>query len=328
MTVDVGLMVASGTEPERLAALARRTEEAGFGELWFAEDLFFAGGFSAANTALAATKQIKVGLGVVSAMVRQPAVLAMEIATTARAHPGRFVPGIGLGVASWLRQVDLMPASPLSAVRECTRAVRALLDGAELSQAGRVFGFDRVRLAYPGTERIPLHLGAIGPKMLELSGEIADGSILSVGAGSGYVDWARERIEDGRRRAGRDDPHRVTAFVIYSVDRDRSRARAAARETFAFYKGAGGRNALTDQGGISDQMLAMLERGGATAVAAEMPESWVDEFTVAGTPDDVVGGLRRLLAAGVDSVTLVPVPGQRAAEIVDLTAREVLPHLS
>src|SRR5690606_11536249 len=127
-----------------------------------------------------------------------------------------------------------------------------------------------------------------GPKMLQLSGEMADGSILSVAAGTAYVEWARRQIELGRRKAGRTDDHEITVFAIYAADEDKEKARAKARSTLAFYKAAGGRNALTDVAGISGQLDEMLSRGGADLVAAEMPEEWVDELTVSGDYDEVV----------------------------------------
>lgn len=322
---EVGLMIGSGVVPEKLAVTAARAEAAGLAEVWLAEDFFFTGGFSAANTVLAATARVRVGLGVVSAMVRHPALLAMEIATTARAHPGRFVPGIGVGVPSWMRQMGVLPKSPVAAVRECLTSVRRLLEGETLEISGEYFDFDRINLTYP--KDIPIHLGGIGPKMLQLSGEIADGSILSVGAGTDYIRWARERIEEGRARGSREGHHRVTAFAIYSVDGDREAARAAARGTFAFYKAAGRRNALTDVGGITETMLELLGEGGVGHLEEQMPETWIDEFTIAGDPEEVVAGIRRILDAGVDSVALVPVPGERAGEILDLTAAEVLPRL-
>ncbi len=163
--------------------------------------------------------------------------------------------------------------------------------------------------------------------MLQLSGEVADGSILSVAAGVDYVEWARAQIDEGRSRAGRTEEHRVTVFCIYSVDHDREVARAAARESLAFYKAAGGVNALTEAAGISGTLREMLSRGGPELVAEEMPESWVDNLTVAGSPDEVVAKLRRLRDAGADSIALFPAPGERAEEIIRLTASDVLPRL-
>ena len=81
------MVIGSSVGPERLASAAQGAEAAGFDELWLAEDFTFTGGISGANIALGATRDIQVGLGVVSAVVRHPAVLAMEVATTARGPP-------------------------------------------------------------------------------------------------------------------------------------------------------------------------------------------------------------------------------------------------
>ncbi len=327
MAGNLGLVIGSSVGPERLGDSARLAEEAGFDELWLAEDFFFTGGLSGANIALGATERIQVGLGVVSAVVRHPALLAMEIATTARAHPGRFQPGIGLGVPAWMRQMNLLPPSPLSAVRECVTAVRSLLDGETMNREGGVFEFHDVKLVYPQTDRVPLHLGVIGPKMLQLSGEVADGSILSVAAGEAYTKWARERINEGRERAGNKGDHRLTVFAIYAVDDDVASAKQLARETLAFYKAAGGRNALTDVAGISDRLVEMAARGGVATVAKEMPEFWVEDLTVSGSPNEVAAKIDALFEAGADSVSLFPANGVDVARTIELTAERVIPAL-
>ncbi len=226
MSKRLGLVLGSTVGPRHLAETAATAEKAGFDELWLSEDFFFSGGIGGASIALGATERISVGLGVVSAVVRHPALLAMELSTVAGAHPGRFLPGIGLGVPDWMRQMDLMPDSPLAAVRESVTTVKRLLSGETVSERGVVFASRDVSLSYPPKTRLPVYMGVIGPKMLELAGEIADGSILSVGAGTDYVRWARDHIEAGRRKTSRVDPHAVTAFTIYAVDHHRSRAGA------------------------------------------------------------------------------------------------------
>jgi 5,10-methylenetetrahydromethanopterin reductase len=322
MTRGLGLVIGSSVGPERLASAAQGAEAAGFDHVWLAEDLSFTGGIAGANIALGATRDIQVGLGVVSAVMRHPALLAMEVATTARAHPDRLQLGVGLGVPAWMRQIGVLPASPLSAVRECVLAVRALLDGAEVTQRGDVFHFDRVKLVYP--QPVPLHLGVVGPKMLQLSGEIADGSILSVAAGADYVRWAREQVDAGRGRAGRTDEHQLTVFAIYAVDDDADEAKRAARRILGFYKGSSGRNALTDTAGISDELEEMIARGGVDRVIEEMPDRWVEELTVSGTPAEVAAKIEDLRAAGADAVALFPADGHRVDETIVRTARDVM----
>jgi len=310
--------------PDRIVRTARRAEGLGFGELWFSEDCFFAGAFAGLAAALAATDDVPVGLGVASAVTRHPALLAMECATLSRLHPGRFRPGVGLGVPYWLQQMGLMPRSPLGAVRECVDSLRRLLSGEQLSAEG-LFTFERVELTHLPEEELPIFLGMVGPKGLELAGSIADGSVLSVLAGVDYVRWARERIAAGAAAAGRTSaPHQVATYVLYSVDADGAAAREAVRSATAFYLEAMPDNALSDVYGIQPQLQELLAAG---TLADELPAAWVEDLAVAGDPDEVARKIRGLLDAGSDSVCLWLFPLDRSEEVLELTAREVLPRL-
>jgi 5,10-methylenetetrahydromethanopterin reductase len=328
--IPVGLVLGSALAPESLPRLSRLAEELGYGELWFAEDYFFTGGISSTAAALAATERIPIGLGVVSAMVRHPALLAMEVATLDRMFPGRLHPGIGTGVPAWMRQMGVKPKSPLSALRESVTSLRRLLDGDEVSLAGRCFQLDRVKLTHPPKTRVPVYMGVLAPKAMELSGEIADGNVLSVLSSPAYVRWARERIAAGVAGAGRDgEPRRLATFAFVSVGPDGAAAKAALREPMAFYLAADGGNALTDAYGISAELNAMLAGGGgAEAVARAMPERWIDDLAVAGEPDECAEKIRRLLDAGSDSVALFPLAGEAPETIIRAVADDVLPRCS
>lgn len=326
-TSPLGLVLGSHLAPEEIAATARFGEELGFRELWLAEDYFFTGGISGAAVALGATKEIPVGLGIVSALVRHPALLAMEVSTLARIYPGRIRPGIGLGVPSWVRQMHLMPRSRVGAMRECVSALRRLLAGEELTERGEYFSFDRVRLTYPPSGPVPVFMGIIGPKMLHLSGEIADGTVGSVMAGTAYLTWAREQIGAGRAAVGRTgSPHPLAAFTMFSIDTDGERAKAAIRPTMAFYLAADPVNAMTEVYGIADR-VAEAAQGGAQAVEAVMEDKWVEDLVVAGNADECVEKIQALLRAGADTVVLFPSPADRAREMLELAGREVLPKL-
>ncbi len=324
----IGLLLGSSVAPGRLAEATRAAEEGGFDEVWLAEDFFFTGGVSGASIALGATESITVGLGVVSAVVRHPALLAMEISTISGAYPGRLIAGVGLGVPAWIRQMGLHPKSPMAVMRACVSSVRSLLRGAELTTGDGPFHFDRVQLTYPESgEPTPVHMGVTGPNMLRLSGEIADGSVLSVTAGDEYVRWARQRIDEGRLRAGRAGPHRVTVFALYSVDEDGEVARNIARAPLAFYRSMGV-NALSDVYGISDELRRLIDEGGYEAVLAGMPDRWIEDLTVAGTPQQVAAKIRALYDSGADSVALFPLPSDEVDRVIALTVSEVLPVLS
>lgn len=330
MPVDkaIGLVLGSAIAPSDLASAARTAEQGGFDEIWLAEDFFFTGGISGASLVLSSTERTTVGLGVVSAMVRHPALLAMEISTISAAYPGRLIAGIGLGVPGWIRQMGLHPRSPLAAMRECVSSVRRLLQGKMLDEQGDVFDFHDVRLTYPETGvPTPIHMGVSGPKMLRLSGEIAQGTVLSVAAGHDYVRWARERIDEGRRSAGRSGPHRITLFAIYSVADDPQEARQAVRGPLAFYKSLG-TNALTDVYGMSEQLRGLIDRGGYQAVRDGMPDQWIEDLTIAGSPEEVAAKIESFYEIGVDCVALFPMPSDQVGHTVAQTTEQVLPLLS
>jgi 5,10-methylenetetrahydromethanopterin reductase len=302
-------------------------EALGFSELWISEDCFYTGGISGAAIALGATSRIQVGLGLVSAVVRHPAVLAMECATLARAFPGRFRPGIGLGLAHGLHQLELYPKSQLAAVRESIGAVRALLAGESVEQTGEAASLRGVSLAYPLSEPVPIYMGGHGPRMLRLAGEIADGLLLSIFAGEAYVRWARELALEGRAAARRNGgPGRTAVFVLYAVDADSARAKATLAPIVASFLAVMPRTSLGDVYGITGQLVE-LAAGGPDAILEAMPEAWLTDLCVVGDPEECAAQIRRLCDAGADSVVVFPVPADRSDETLRLTAAEVFPRL-
>ena len=324
-SIEIGLVLGSQNAPEHIAALARLGESSGFDELWIAEDYFFTGGIACAAAALAATERIPVGLGVVSAMVRHPAVLAMECSSLARMFPGRFRPGIGLGLPSWVQQMGLYPRSQLSAVRECVGSLRELLDGATVDRQGASFAFDRVQLAYPAAP-VPIYTGALGPRMMELSGSIADGTVGSIFASVEYVRWARELIAAGRAAARRSGHHPFACFAICCIDLDGERARETLRPIMAFYLSVLAASPLIETYGIREELAALLA-GGIDNLAAEMPDRWLRDLAIAGDPEECAVQIERLVEAGSDSVDLFPLPAERSQAIIEIAATELLPRI-
>ncbi len=324
MSAPIGLILGSSIPPDRIGGTARLSEELGFNELWIAEDLFFTGGISGAAEALAATSKIKVGTGIVSAMSRHPSVLAMEFATLALAHPGRFEPGIGVGTAAWLDQIGLRPKSPMRATREVVDVLRRLLAGESVTNDGEYFKLDDVKLTYPLEAAPPFHLGVMGPKMLELSGEIAEGTLTSVFANVPYVKWARERIAAGQAAAGRTDDHRLTVFMLFSCDEDPQKARDALRPLFSFYLSHMPKMPMTDVYGIGPE-LAELAAKGPDALRDEMPAEWLTDLAVVGSPAECIQQVQDLFDAGADSVVLFPQPIERLDEMVRIAGEQIIP---
>jgi alkanesulfonate monooxygenase SsuD/methylene tetrahydromethanopterin reductase-like flavin-dependent oxidoreductase (luciferase family) len=210
----LGVIFQPSFPPEQLPAAARRAERAGIEELWVFEDCFKESGIASVTAALAATERITIGVGILPMPLRNVAILAMEIATIDRMFPGRARFGVGHGVLDWMGQVGRRVASPLTLMREYVPALRGLLAGEELTVDGRYVHLDRVRLDWPPTGRVPVLAAGEGPKTVALTGEVADGTVLTTGTSAGMTRAAVASIADARRAAGRDAAHEVVLFLM------------------------------------------------------------------------------------------------------------------
>jgi 5,10-methylenetetrahydromethanopterin reductase len=228
----IGVMFDRERAPEELAGFARGVEEAGAGDLWVVEDLGWAGSVSSAAIALAVTERLRVGIGIAPVPLRNPALLAMELATLARAFPGRLACGLGHGVPEWMRQVGAEPAHKLALLEETLVTVRALLSGDTVSMQGREVTVDGVRLVHPPAVVPPLVTGVVRPRSLQLSGRVADGTILAEGNGPAQIATALADIARGRA-AGDRPAHELIVFTYLHLGDDPDRAAAVTGEIVA-----------------------------------------------------------------------------------------------
>jgi 5,10-methylenetetrahydromethanopterin reductase len=297
----IGVMFKPEWPPESLPAVAQRVERAGFDELWLAEDCFLAGGLTLAATALAVTERLGVGVGLLPAAVRNPAIVAMEIATVARLHPGRFTAAFGHGVDAWMRQIDARPRDRLGVLEETVAAVRALLGGEELDVQGTHVRLDAVRLDFPPPAPPPVLIGTTGPRGLAIAARAADGIVLPEGSTPAAVRWASE-LAGGA----------TTVYAWLSVGGDD--AVAAVRPLVERWAASGNYPVLTE--------LAGLGRDGTGALTDDAVRS----LTVSGDPAACAEAIGALRDAGAGSVVLLPYVGD-ADEQLARVAADVLPRL-
>ena len=300
----VGAMFRCLLPPERLIPFARLVDDLGLDELWLVEDCFWAGGIASTATALAVTERVTVGLGVAPAVVRNPAVLAMEFAALARLHPGRFVAGIGHGVQSWMGQIGARAASPLAALSETIEVVRRLLRGESVNVDGRHVHLADVGLVYPAHDLPPVLAGVTGPRSLAMAGIVADGVLLPEYSSPAYIEAARRLMANPAAS--------VTTYAWFHVDDDREVARDAVRRS------------LTPTSSLD----AQLEPLGLTAhdIASHVSDDVLDQLAVVGTPSECANAIAALHDAGAGSVVVIPGLDQSEAQVTRL-AREVVPLL-
>lgn len=295
---------------------ARQLEEDGADQLWLIEDCFYTAGASLAGAALAVTERLGVGVGIFPARARTAAVTAMEIATLCDLAPGRVLPGIGHGVQSWMAQMGVRPASPLTALEEVITAVRRLLDGDEVSVDGDYVYLDGVKLDQPPVDPPPILAGVRGAKSLAMSGRVADGVVLAESYPS-YARWALDQ-------AGRPEGFHLAVFANACVLDDRREAYRAMSSLLAseLDDPNAGLRALP----FFDDLAALYARDGQDGLVS-MPTDWWTEIGPIGTFDDAMAHLSELADAGVHSVGLWPsedvAKAHTDADIIGRLAREL-----
>jgi alkanesulfonate monooxygenase SsuD/methylene tetrahydromethanopterin reductase-like flavin-dependent oxidoreductase (luciferase family) len=307
-------------------------DQLGYDSAWFGEDYFYQGGIATATAVAERTTNVAIGLGILSPLARHPALTVMEAAALDHIAGGRTILGYGAGVRYWMWQMNLDYSSPLTALREAVDISRDLFAGEASSYEGRYYQLRNVKLGFdPLRADIPIYLGVEGPKMLTLSGEIADGTVLSVLASPDYVRFAWDNVRNGCATSGRDpEAHRMVAYVIFAMDEDGAKAKDAVRATIAEYLGAGGRpTPLTQLAGVPDDL--MTEMGRVYREESRFPVELVDDdlvakVAVAGTADECERAVRALIDAGADEVVFFPMPADATESLVRRVAADLLPR--
>ena len=307
----IGIAFSGGLTASEIADCAERAEALGYESAWVAEGH---GGDQFAILAACAlrTSRIRLGTAISSVFARTAPTIAMAAATVDELSGGRFVLGLGSS-----HRVQVGPehgveyARPLDRVRDTVAIVRTLLREHDVSHAGETVRIERFDLWFrPLRGELPVYLSALFPKMLELTGEIADGVILTRST-LATASAARARIAAGAARAGRDAAGiEVTSLLPASVSPDREAAFAAARPGLAFYAGFFPRyNRLLAETGFPDEAAAVAkawaagdDAGAARAVSDEM----IAATGIAGTPDECRERLDAYRDSGLDLPIISP----------------------
>jgi F420-dependent oxidoreductase-like protein len=215
--------------------LARQAETLGYESLWVThgggrDSFLVLGAYGAATT------RVGLGNGVVPIYPRHPVAMAQAALTLSELTRGRFRLGIGVSHKSMMEgALGLALTEPLATTREYVDVLRGAL-GAGASHEGKHF---RVSWSIAIPDRPPappIYLAALGPRMLELAGEIADGAVLWLCAPDYVRRVAVPAIERGRRRAGKSlAGFEIVAAVPLAVTDEVAGTRATFRDELVRY---------------------------------------------------------------------------------------------
>ncbi|WP_380168152.1 LLM class F420-dependent oxidoreductase [Jannaschia sp. R86511] len=334
--------------------LAREADRLGYAVVWVAEAYG-----SDAPTVLAwiaaQTTSVDVGSAIMQIPARTPAMTAMTAATLDTLSGGRFRLGLGVSgpqVSEGWHGVRF--DAPLGRTREYVDVVRLALSRQPVAYDGRHHVLPlpdgpgkALRLTVvPVRDRIPVYLASLGPKNLELTGEVADGW-LGLFVSAEHVGDSLDRLLAGRRASGLTDLSGfdvcATSPLVITPDGPESRLVEAAADPVRGYAalyvgGMGSRkqnfyNALARRMGYEEAAEqvqdAYLDRRPRDAAAA-VPTEFVDRTSLLGPPARVAERMAALAVAGVTTLNVVPfapdLPGRlqmlrSAAEALDASGR-------
>ncbi len=292
-----------GRRMDEAVARAVRAEELGYESVWVTQlpDSRDASLVLAAYGA--ATKRVGLGTGVLPIYTRHPTAMVQMAATLDEITGGRFILGIGVSHQVTVEGFwGLKLERPVEALREYLTIVRQSLLEGRASFEGEHF---TARWVYSGPRRPQMRImvAALGPRMLEMAGEHADGVVLWMCSPRYVESEVVPRVRAGRERAGKTmDGFEIVSAVSASLTSDPAAARDVFRKTVERYASLPFYRRIMDAGGFAEDLAA-----------DHVPDAMLDELAGIGDEAAVKAALARYRQAGVTLVAVGPFAGHEGA---------------
>ena len=296
--------------PQDYQELSSQAEKNGFEAVWVPE-----GGGRDSLTSLATiamkTDAVKLGTGILPIFARTPTNTAMSAAGMAAVSDGRFLLGLGVGHAPTVESRDGIPfKQPMTRMRETIQIIKALLSGEEVNFTGKQFKITGASMgaATPKT-KVPIYIAALGPQMLEMVGELADGVLMNWTAVD-YLGEAIGHIKRGAEKAGR-DPNEIdiAGYVRVAVGDNLTESRDSLRRQVARYASNPFYRNFFAQTGFDKEMsaaAAALADGNLDKAADSITEEMQDQVAIVGTVEECRAALEKRRAAGLQLPVIAP----------------------
>jgi F420-dependent oxidoreductase-like protein len=275
-----------------VVAQARRAHDLGVRQVWLAQQ-FHHDAIALAGLVGAAVPGLGVGTSVVPINPRHPLIVASLAQTAQAASHGNFSLGLGLG-AHEPERLAFGTAWPntIQRLREHLTILRSVFDNGTVDFHGEEFSANPAwPVAVAGGTPVPVYVAAMGPKALQVTGELADGTLPYLAGPRTIAEFIEPTIAKAAAEAGRLTP-RIIAAVPVLVSDDIDAARALAGQQLSFYA-------------TIPSYRKVIAREGVDNVA---------DLAAIGSADSVVRQLRRYLDAGATDVVLSPLDRSESAD--------------
>jgi 5,10-methylenetetrahydromethanopterin reductase len=302
--VKAGLAIWLERPLPECAELASVAESVGFSEVWLPDHYFLRDSYAGHALMARRTSRIRFGTAVASPLLHHPALLASSVATIDELSGGRAILGIGVGGWEFPTLLGIPIRRPLRVVREAVDVIRALWRG-EADVHGDVFTATGAKLGWQARPDIPVYVGARGPNMLQLAGEIADGAITH-GITRVYLEFCMARLEEGASVARRaPESCELVPMAEVEVDDDRRAAVERLRAVSTIMAGGEYSEELIEVFGLDrdDAMrLRAAVRAGEPDLGRFVTDQMVDSFSIGGSAAHLAERVSEMQSLGVRHV--------------------------
>ena len=320
MTERVALYLQDAHDLRQGLDFVRYAEERGFEAVWQAESRLVRDAIVPMAAYAAVSDRIKVGSGVINNWTRNIGLLAATFLTLDDLAPNRIFCGIGAWWDPLARNVGIDRSKPLTAMRETVIILRQLLNMERVTFHGEFVHVDGIELDVVHGRREPRHvpimIGATGDKMMELTGEIADGAVLNYCVPPEYNNHALDLLARGAQKAGRDFAEiDRPQLVVCSVDSDHDKAIDTTRELLTQYLAQ--QPHIAKASGVSQEVVDKIQSILGWPATKEqiqrakhlVPEDLILRITASGTPDEARTKVAEYRQHGCTCPILYPVGG-------------------
>lgn len=310
----------------KLAHYTKLAEDNGFDNVWITDHYNNRDVYTTLAVLAMNTNKIKLGTGVTNPYTRNAAITAQSIGAINEISGGRAVLGIGPGDKATFDAMGISWEQPMTTVSETVSAIRGFFSGKKVSQQGKRVSINGAKLAFK-TGNIPIYLGAQGPKMLELSGKIADGVLINASHPKDF-EFAIKQITKGAKEAGRDPKDvDVGAYACFSIDKKEEKAKNEAKIVVAFIV-AGSPDTVLERHNIDVSAKKAIgdaiAKGDFPGLGTLVTEDMIDAFSICGTPDDCKTKIEELQKIGVTQVIAGSPIGPNKEKAIKLIGKEII----
>lgn len=298
-------------------AYAQYAEEKGFEAIWQAESRLVRDAIVPMAAFAAVTQRIKIGSGVINNWTRNIGLLAATFLTLDDLAPDRIICGIGAWWDPLAKNVGIDRRKPLLAMQETIEVMRRLLALENVTYDGEFHKVSGIELDVVHGRReprnVPMMIGATGPKMMELTGAIADGAVLNYCVPPDYNHEALEQLEKGAKSTGRtlDEVDRPQ-LIVCSVHDNEQIALDGARELLTQYLAQ--QPHIAKASGVKPEIVEKIQSILGWPATHEqvrqamplVPDDLVTRITASGTPEQVKAKVRQYMENGATCPILYP----------------------